>query len=161
MPSIWAVIGDANMRKSSTIRALTGVGNRSVGMHIWDVDFQARGIVGVFICKAGLQELRITAATFIQMINNYQQNNNFTDVMVALRYQNHGHDAQGQPLGNADTYLSDFINAGWIISGCALLGAAAQGLAPMGFGTVVNIPHSNITPSNSNAAQLRMAWMIN
>jgi hypothetical protein len=146
MPTVWAVIGQHNARKSSTIRALTGKGNvRLANPGLWDVLYVGLGLVPTLVFPVGLQEVNIPAAQFILTVGAIQAAN----VIVAMRYDS--------PLGNAQAYLTAFQAAGWNIAGYAVLGPHA----PLpGFAGGVPFPNAAVTPSNQIAAQLRTAWGI-
>ena len=151
MPNVWAVIGQGNARKSSTIRALTGVGNTrhlppaGATPPLWDVSFVG-GPVQTYVFALALQEIHITSADFIQMVNASGAH----EVIVALRYTN-------AVYGGAMAYLTAFQTAGWNIAGYAVLGPNNPGI---GFGGGIHIPGNMTTPSNAIAGQLRSAWGI-
>lgn len=145
MITVWAVVGDANMRKTSTIRALTGVGSKRPR---WDVAFTAHGTAAAYVHPAGLQEMKITPAKFIQEVRAA----GVSRAIVALRYH-----AVGQ-CPNAAVYLSAFQSAGWTVAGQATLGRATP--IPHFRAGAIAIPNSSTTPPNLIADQLRNAWGI-
>ena len=154
---VWAVIGDANARKTSTIRALTGVKNvprRPTARYpyplLWDVTFKKHRTVKAFVYPCALQEVALTSAAFVAMVAG----SGATDVIVALRYYHRNH-------GDAANYLTDFATAGWTIVGCAVLGPDPTALLKTLPGAItIHVPVAAATPSNQIAARLRKAWSI-
>jgi hypothetical protein len=145
MPRVWALIGSAGVRKSSTMRALTGVGKVSRALpHVLDLSF-LNGSRRTIVHPNALQEINITSAFFIQTVLDSVE-----EVIVALRYEN-------RRLGSASDYLTAFRRSGWTIAGYAMLGHNAT--LP-GFADGIPIERASSTPSNSIAAQLRQAWGI-
>ena len=138
MIDAWTVIGGPNTRKSSSIRALTGV--RQIERK-WNVAYIAHGDAATYVLPQGLQEIRVLPPDFIQRVNAA----GVRYVIVALRYGRVGRhpDAAG--------YLAAFRAANWNIAGHVVLGAAAL---PGGF----SIPNAPAMPSNEVAAQLRQVW---
>jgi hypothetical protein len=159
MPNVWVVIGNRGVRKSSTIRALTGVGNvpRVPGPQdsppLWNVSYANPRAPGqtTFVYPKALQEERLQSQAFIAIVAA----SGAADVIVALRR----HPARGCPT--AEAYLAAFQRAGWTIAGCAVLGPNAPPLLiPLPGVPPILIPAAPITPSNAIAAQLRRAWGI-
>jgi hypothetical protein len=151
MPDVWAVIGPADARKSSTIRALTGVGNvphppipSKASPPLWDVSYLKRGAIPTFVYPCALQEVHFESSGFMKTVVK----SGATKVIVALRYSNRVH-------GDARDYLTDFRKKGWAIAGYAVLGPLP--LLP-GFGGGIRIPDAASTASSVIAAQLRQAW---
>ncbi len=144
MPTVWAVIGDSNMHKTSSIRAMTGVGRKEPQ---WQVEYMAYGNASTFVHPAGLQEMNISPQAFIQDVHSACVQH----VIVALRYVG----AHGQP--DAAGYLAAFRAANWNIAGYAVLG---PGVPLATFGKGVSISNAPQMPSNEIAAQLRAAWGI-
>jgi len=144
MAEVWAVVGHANTRKTSTIRALTGVGRVKRN---WDVQYRARGTVEAYVHPPGLQESDVSPQAFIEMANEAGARY----VIIALRYEPAGEhpDAAG--------YLAAFRAAGWHIAGHAILG---HGNPLPGFVGGISIPDAANMPSNEIAAQLRQEWGI-
>lgn len=145
MVQVFAVIGDTHCHKTSTIRALTGVGQ--VQRH-WNVEYGVAGTGETFVQPNGLQEKDIPAGDFIADVNAADVSN----VIVALRYDA----ARNQP--DARSYLDAFRAAGWTISGYAILGPRPL-LA--GFANGIAVPNAPTLPSNEIASHLRNTWQIN
>ena len=77
MPNVYVVIGDANTKKSSVIRALSGVDRRDNYL-IEDLEGNT---LNIFIQIRSLQESKIS----IQEFMDYIVEKNIENVLVALR----------------------------------------------------------------------------
>lgn len=145
MVEIYALLGGHNVRKSSTVRALSGVYNRG----LWQIathDHHDK----FFVETRALQEAETSAAAFIAEVTELAPER----VLVPLRvdaFRRHPRGAE---------YLSEFQRAGWQIAGIGLLGPTgapwAGGL--LGFPAPLFFPGSRTTPANAIAAQFRAAW---
>lgn len=112
----WAIVGDANTRKSSTIRALTGV---RISSPAWDLAMQSPArTLKVFVEMCATQELKRSPQAFVARVQNATAGTSTTHVMFSLR-----HDPRGT-YPDALAYLDHFINvAGWQCIGIAVAGA--------------------------------------
>jgi hypothetical protein len=141
---IWGVIGHANARKTSTIRALTGAGRKH--KH-WEIAYRGHGGAITYVHPPGLQEVNVSPNKFIQQVKAAKVDH----VIVALRY----HGARQHPP--AAGYFRAFQKAGWNIAGHAVLGINP----PLsGFGKGVRVPDAPQMPPNQIAEKLRVAWGI-
>lgn len=143
MVDVWVVIGEANVHKTSSIRALTGAGRTESK---WKIRYHD-GDKLTYVHPSGLQEMKKAPEGFIEKVHEAAADR----VVVALRNR----PARGCP--DAATYLSAFRNVGWNIVGQALLGFE---VSSEGAGALVPVPDASSTPSNEIAAQLRRAWHI-
>src|ERR1700688_1501140 len=135
MVDVWPVIGDAHTRKTTTIRALTGV--RGIEKH-WLVAYTPGGpAASTYVQPGGLQEADINENTFIADVIA----NGVDHVIVALR---HG---ACRNCPDAVAYLVAFVNAGWNIPAHAVLGQPAT---MVGFPGIA-IPNAATLPSNEVA----------
>jgi hypothetical protein len=148
MPNIYAILGNANTRKSSLVRSLTGVGRRKV------VQLQTPGgTIDIFVQISSLQEAEILPATFITEV----QNSAHQHVLVPLSVSGLFRNGTAYPDGRA--YIGRFINAGWNISQIVLLGIAAlPHLLPAGSPKLHTFASSTTTPVNRIAFQVRAWW---
>ena len=144
MVHLWAVIGDSNMRKTSSIRALTGVGRTQPN---WEISYLADGKQETYVHPAGLQEVDISPQEFIDSLNDV----GVDKVIVALRHD----PARGH--GGAIEYLEEFTAAGWVVAGNAVLG---RDEAFPNFGKKIALPNAATTPANEIANRLRRKWGI-
>lgn len=138
---IYTILGDANTRKSSTIRALTGV-----GQHRSALIATVAGFVDVYVEISALQEAGISAARFIRIVTAGGHQN----VLVPLR----DNPFNGQPSGAA--YIQAFIAAGWVLQAAVVLGAAALVFPlPASLPPPNAVPNSALSPANQTAATVR------
>jgi hypothetical protein len=137
-------VGDANTRKTSTIRALTGVGR--IQRH-WDISYEERGPAPTYVHPPGLQEIDISPEDFVRQVDGAAVEH----VIVALRYDQ----TRGYP--DAAEYFRAFRRAGWNVAGHAVLG---RDTALPGFGQGIAVPNAPTLPPNEIADQLRAAWGI-
>lgn len=145
MPDIFVVIGDANSRKSYTIRALTGAYNKG----FYDIGLQNNNILNVYVHISSLQESRISPQQFVTDLNTV----GYSYVLVSLWIRS-GH---GQPDGL--TYLNAFISAGWNVQDIVVLGTPQLPYAlPTSVPTPAFIPNSVGLPANNIASQIRGTW---
>ena len=113
MPTVHVILGDANTRKSSTARALTGVAQRksvNVATNTGDID--------VFVQISSLQESKIMPADFIAEIVSGGYQHVLLTLWVSPRATSDGI----YPAGV--NYLLVFIAAGWTIVQIVVLGAS-------------------------------------
>jgi hypothetical protein len=145
MVRVYAVIGRANSRKTSTIRALTGAGTTQKR---WSVLYLTHGPARTYVHPRALQEGDVFESPheFIERVSEVPVEH----VIVALRER-----AGERP--SAVAYLEAFRGAGWNIAGYAVLGSDT--LLP-GFDRGIIIHQSRNTPSNEIAARLREEWRI-
>ena len=144
MPTVYALLGDGNTRKSSTTRALTGAAQRRV-MSV----ATAAGSIDVFVQISSLQESQITPQQFIaEMIAAGHQN-----ILVTLWVSQLG------TFPSGSDYLREFANAGWVIQQIVVLGTTPLS-PPLHAGAPPPnlIPHSATTPANQIASLIRGWW---
>jgi len=147
MPTLYVILGDANTRKSSTVRALTGVARRrsvTVGTTVGDID--------VFVQVSSLQESEIMPADFISEMTSAGHQNIVVTLWVSSRVTSTGTYPQGI------VYLQEFIAAGWTLAQIVVLGASTFSGAPPATPAPHFIPNSRTTPVNRIAAQVRSWW---
>ena len=143
MPDVYVIMGDKNTRKSSTIRALTGVYNKGV----YEIAIQGGQVIDVFVQISSLQESGISPQEFIKETKNYQH------ILLSLWILS----GNGQPDGL--TYIQDFINAGWDIREIVVLG-----MNNLPYNLPTNAPkpkyiqNSINLPANQIASQIRNWW---
>jgi hypothetical protein len=144
MVEAYVILGEHDVRKSSSVRALTGAGSRgqrTVATNVGNID--------VWTEIRALQENSITSAKFITTVIN--SGDQYT--LFPLRISQH------RGFHGGANYIQDFINAGWTILHVVLLGAAAvQGGLPPGTPNPNIVPQSRVTPANQIAAQIRAWW---
>ena len=144
MPNVYIIIGNAKTRKSSTIRALTGV-YRSIMRR---VAISTVTTVNMFVQVISLQEDNISSKKIIEKHNSDEY------ILLSLRL-NH---ANGLPSGL--DYINDFLSNHWNIQQIVVLGHAPQTIAFPNQITNINSFWSinDNTATNSIANQIRRWW---
>ena len=155
---VMVLIGAANSRKSSTIRALTGVGksvSRQGGNPNWLVIYNPGVIINTYVQSTALQEVGVLPADFVARVGKTENKK----VVVALRLK--ARVDHGNPMPAYQAYLNAFANARWTIIACATL---ENNIAVVqANGTVIptiNIPNATAMASNEIAHQLRQPFGI-
>lgn len=144
MPNVFIIMGIRNGKKSAAIRALSGAfkrGKYSVAT--------LNGNIDVFIQISSLQESKISPQAFIREVNQ----NRYPNVLVCLWISQ----GRGQPTG--ETYIQNFLNAGWNIQQIVILGANNLPYnLPQNTTHPNYIPNSQNLPANHIASQIRSLW---
>jgi hypothetical protein len=148
MPTVYAILGDANTRKSSTTRALTGVAQRK-SVTVATVS----GDIEVFVQVSSLQELNVLPSDFISQVMAEGHKN----VLVELWISSRTHMRTVYPPG-LDYFLA-FLNAGWAIRHVVVLGVSSLSRSlPPGAPSPNFIPQSASIPVNRIASHIRAWW---
>jgi hypothetical protein len=163
MPNVYAILGDSNTRKSSTVRALTGVSQ-------WQSDWEVArtlptGNIDVYVQIKALQEDNINEQEFVRKIAEHDQvliklgRPPVSDILIPLRISavNGFHDGA--------VYLQHFARAGWNIMPIVfVLGAAALPTASLPAGVrahrisyLTRMPPT-MPPANKIASDIRGLW---
>ena len=143
MSEVQIIMGDSKVRKSSTIRALTGV-FRSSRPQIKTTDGL---VINVFVQIRALQEVAITPEEFIKKHDSEEY------ILLGLRI-NGGH---RNPSGLE--YIEKFRSHGWNIKDIYVLGRELSDL-PFSLPhdiSAYSIKDSNI-PANEIACKIRERW---
>ena len=148
MPTVYAILGEDNTRKSSTIRALSGAGQHR------PMDIQTRaGMISVYIQISALQESMIQPQAFVQLVAAGR----YPNVLVASRIAPLR--KRGQLFSSGVAYLAAFAAAGWAFHQIVLLGTTTP---PAGLPRATlppfPVPQAAIIPANQIAAALRATW---
>lgn len=146
MPNVYVVIGDANTKKSSIIRALSGVDRRDNYL-IEDLEGNT---LNIFIQIRSLQESKISIQEFIDYITKQ----NIENVLVALRKDRCNSLPQGMD------YLQSFVANSWSIQQIVVLGENQLPNLPQGCPQPNFFPNSadeNIA-ANNIAHEIRKIW---
>lgn len=148
----WAVVGDANTRKSSTIRALTGV---RTSHPTWQLRLSGIGDVSAYVEVSSPQERypRLSPAAFVKRVRDLTRGTPTDYVLVPLR-----HDRFNRMHAGIN-YINHFVRtAGWTCLGIVVTSpghpiAPFRAYAPRAFTLALQ-------PSNAMARRLRQAWKI-
>jgi hypothetical protein len=147
MPTIYAILGDANTRKSSTTRSLTGVARRKC------ITVEtAAGNLEVFVQISSLQESKIMPDDFVTEMTSGGYENILVTLWISQRVTSDGVYPRGVD------YLQALIAAGWTIGHIVVLGAPILSDVPAGTPSPRFVPNSRTTPVNQIAAQVRGWW---
>ncbi|MDP2407775.1 MAG: hypothetical protein Q8S71_07940 [Hydrogenophaga sp.] len=115
----YILIGNANTRKTSVVRSLTGCFNRSVR----DIQLQSSRRPQRFYARVGtLQITRTSIEDFIQEVNRSR----CEAVVFCLSPTAHRTDLEEFP--DAQTYVAALRERGWRIKGVAVLGQDGGGV---------------------------------
>jgi hypothetical protein len=148
MVEAYVILGNADVRKSSTVRALTGA-----GMHGQREVATNAGNINVWIEIRALQEIPVLSSEFIRTVNSSR----LQYTLFPLRIDEVRHQHQTYPQGVE--YIRIFIAAaGWTIRDIFVLGAAEIDGLPSAAPNPTFIPQSGVTPANQIAAQIRGQW---
>jgi len=150
---VYVLVGEANDRKSSTIRALTGCGfaSPSRSRKNWDVAFGAR-IHSCYVLTSALQEAGVTKDRIVQEI----ESSNASVAIIPLR--NRGKIRARKPFPDADDYVRSFMSKGWSVHVASM--CKQSSLTVKKFTSVTPVANAANKPANANAALLRKAWGI-
>jgi hypothetical protein len=157
MPNVYAILGESNTRKSSTVRALTGAGQLQ---EAWRVAMTLPpSNIEVYVQIRSLQEGNgITPMAFtdrITELNKWRAAHPLkfapvTNILIPLRISAFNNCPDGTD------YLNHFASVGWnIIRPIVVLGAAAL---PTAFPAHHPVPGSATMPANGIASQIRPLW---
>jgi hypothetical protein len=146
---IYTITGAPNTRKSSVIRALTGVRNTAT----FDVQFVS-GIIKTHVMVTSANEIRyarfpngISPEQLIDIINNLPSD--VKAVIIALR--------SSRPVNGilADVYIERLHQAGFQIMPVVMF----NDLIPLPRGVQgITLNSNNTIPSNLTAAEIRKIW---
>jgi hypothetical protein len=155
MPNLHIIIGDANTRKSSLLRCLTGCSSSNTTVKVT----QASGKVIDVYCKIrSLQEKtqknppqNLNPQQFIQEIKNLP--NTPTDIAITLRVK-----PTNGCLGFG-AYLNAFSAIGWSVVNVALLENSSNiSQSSISASNVVSVPNSKTQPTSQTSSHVRQAW---
>lgn len=153
MPDIYAILGDSNTRKSSTVRALTGA---PMQYDTWTVArTPPTGNIDVYIEIKALQESDIQPQDFVNKIADLdkflikQGHHTVNHILIPLRISAFNNFPDGID------YLKHFAGTtGWNIQPIVVLGVATLPTALAGFPSLRPVT----MPANGIASQIRPLW---
>ncbi|KAB2967367.1 hypothetical protein [Zoogloea sp.] len=156
MPNVFLIMGDANARKSSTIRGLTGVARASE----YDVEtFLAPFRLSVYAKVSSLQESHLQPVDFIQTVDT----GNYDNVLVSVWFSHLNWTdpitQQQHTFPRGEVYVQQFLQQHWIIQEIVCLGVAQlPNPLPAGLPAPLFIPLSPTMPSNEITSDIRRHW---
>lgn len=144
----YLLIGNANTRKTSVIRSLTGCFNRSVR----DIQLQSGRPVRFYARVGALQNTRTTLDEFVQEVNRSRCD----AVVFSLLPTAVQTDLMDYP--DAQTYVAGLRERGWRIKGVAVLGQDGGGVRAPNLRQYVQAPSA---PVNLTARDVRaqFGWL--
>ncbi len=110
----YVIIGNANTRKSSVLRSLTGCFNRSIRQ----IQPATGAVLDVYARVSSLQESETTPNDFVKEVTGA----NVPCVAFCLWPHPNPKDPAAYP--DAQAYIKTFIAAGWQIKRCAVIGVS-------------------------------------
>jgi hypothetical protein len=152
MPRFFVVLGDNGTRKSSLVRALSGVGRRTVV----DLAFHGGDEKTHVEVRSG-QESGLTPQAFTALIDAQLVRWPILNVLVPF-WVTGGH-MKGTTYPGGNDYIDAIIHRGWPIAEIIVLGQPALPFQlPHGAPTPRFIPNSATSPANNTASQVRSWW---
>lgn len=145
MKIIYLIIGNANSGKSSTIRALTGLGSHNRSKRI-SITFLNNTEHEFFVQTSAAQEKNMNVNRLIRVINNANSEYN----LIALRFD------RPSTFPNYLSYLSRFEQEGWQIKKIVLLGN--HEFLPQYQPILLRFDNPLDQTINKNASDIRKNW---
>lgn len=108
IPNVYIIMGEKNMRKSSTMRGLTGVYQQNV----YDITHTNGNVRKTFVNVSSLQEADFTESEFVNFMNN-NITKQYDDIFISLRINGFKHPKSDRNLNSGDDYIKYFKNVGW------------------------------------------------
>lgn len=108
-PNLYIIMGETNMKKSSTIRCLTGIHNKNT----FDIKHQNGNIKSTFVLAKSLQEAKISESDFVNLANNQEKYH--TDICLCLRIRPCRCQRSNATFNSGADYIRFFMNLGWNI----------------------------------------------
>ena len=152
MINIWAIVGPANARHSSTVRALTGIGNgaRVIQIHYAAPNGGTPQTIPTYVRHSSAQDEELSPQALCNQISASRTSRS----IIILR---HLHKKTGY---HAHHYFDQIIKVNnWNIVGYANLGLSAA-IAGNQIPIPTHFPNARAEPANLIASKLRTAWGI-
>ncbi len=139
----YLVVGNANTRRTSVIRSLSGCFNRSLrDILLRDADKPIR----IYARVGALQETRTTPEAFIAEVGRLR----CEAVLCCLSAS--AYSTGGDDYPDARSYVARLKEQGWRIRAIAVLGQNAGGLKA---GNLRQLPQAGTNPINITASEVR------
>lgn len=110
IPNVYVILGEANMKKSSTMRCLSGVDRKNV----YKIQHTSGDIRDTFVRITSLQEGDCTESEFITYVTE-KLKKPYDDIFISLRINGLIHPKSKRKLNRAEDYINYFKNIGWNI----------------------------------------------
>ena len=148
--NVYIIIGEADVKKSSVIRCLTGLYREG----IYKIKHSNGTIIDTFIKTSSLQELGLTEIEFVNKVTNHAKSKHI-DVLISLRINSMVHPGSKRHMNSAEDYINYFNKSGWDISKIVCFQDVNNSLS---LGSIIPTLTLRITknqPSNEIAAIVR------
>lgn len=112
--NVYIILGEANMKKSSVIRCLSGIHNQGV----YKIKHMNGNIQDTFIMVSSLQETGkgFTPSEFEEYVTNkIKIKKHYDDILICLRIKEYFNPRGKRSLQKAEEYINHFSNIGWNI----------------------------------------------
>lgn len=161
--SFWALVGDGNTRKSSTLRALTGISRAGV----YQLQLINGQIINAYIETNSPQERspKLDPKDYVASILNAIGSQPVTHIITPLRHRGFNSPPTTAATTTAQHYINHFVSLGWNCLGVAT--TKTTGPLPLASCPCGSPPHQiplapggGLQPSNAMAADLRQQWGI-
>ncbi len=152
MTNVWIILGNDNTRKSSTIRALTGL-YRKHNDRRWEIETTSGKIIRFWIEISALQEHPISAKDFIKEMEKRGHQN----ILLPLWIR----DRKRTIYPEGWSYIESFVKAEWKIKKIVFLGVDGYPYSkslPKGCPAPKYVEDAKSSPSNSIASKIRKWW---
>ena len=146
MKSIWLLVGEANTRKSSTVRSLLGLGKTGVV----EVEFLSGAVLPIWGAIRAAQEHPLSPTELLAVLN--ENVSTVPNVLLPLRYD----PAKRQP--SAEVYVKALLKDGWIVRYVVSFGEPARSWLKTSGLPYIEVPKSTSTPCNTVAAHVRATF---
>ncbi|MDD7793830.1 hypothetical protein [Clostridium sp. 'White wine YQ'] len=108
--NVYVILGEANMRKSSTMRCLSGIDRKNV----YEIQHINGSIRDTFVRISSLQEADCTEFEFVTYVTK-EVKKHYDDIFISLRIKGFIHPKSKRPLNSAQDYINHFVSIGWTV----------------------------------------------
>ncbi|MCM8710812.1 hypothetical protein M2651_07200 [Clostridium sp. SYSU_GA19001] len=106
--NLYVILGEANMRKSSVMRCLSGVDRKNV----YKIQHANGTIKDTFVRITSLQETDCTESEFVTYVTQ-KVKKHYDDILICLRINGLIHPKSKRQLHRAEDYINHFRSIGW------------------------------------------------
>lgn len=148
--NVYIIIGEADMKKSSVIRCLTGISKEG----IYKIKHSNGTIVDTFIKTSSLQESGLTEIEFVDKVTNHAKSQ-YRDILISLRANSMVYSTSKRHMNFAEDYINYFTGIGWNVFKIVYFQNTNKNVS---LGSVIPTLTLKITenqPSNEIAAMVR------
>lgn len=165
---LWAIIGESNVGKSPTIRALVSQPGNGRTSKVSQVLMRGGGFLDVHCKIMALQEAGWTPAMTVKQVEGWiaaqagispRISPAFVNVLFALRFDGFYHEKAHRQVPPVEDYLSYFVDAGWNVERLVLMspGEGREHLSRFGVPTLWAENSSEASQTNG-AVRNHFGW---